>query len=314
MSSVTEPFVSRTFQSPDGLRLHYRDYAGPADAPFTVICLPGLTRNARDFEQLAPHLATRYRVWCLEFRGRGESEYASDPMTYVPPTYVRDLAALFKATGLGQAALIGTSLGGLVSTIFAALMPAKVLGVVLNDIGPELDPTGLARIASYVGKTRPVASWEDAADVVEMLDRVVYPEYTRADWLRMGRRRFVKNPDGTFRPNYDLDISKPFTAKTPDLWPFFRRLRVMPSLVIRGAHSDLLALATVVRMKAEIPSLRTVEVPNRGHAPNLDEPEALAAIDRLLADLPSRIGRAAKVGRTLGALKFLAKMKWDRVI
>src|SRR5262249_38785001 len=156
---------------------HYREYAGPADAPFTVICIPGLTRNARDFEALAPHLAERYRVLCVELRGRGLSQYAPDPMTYVPLTYVRDVAALLDHAGLAHAALIGTSLGGMVSMLLTAMMPARVLGVVLNDVGTEVDPRGLARIASYVGKTPPVVTWDDAAKAIQYLDGAIYPDY-----------------------------------------------------------------------------------------------------------------------------------------
>ena len=162
------PFTSRFYTSPDGLKLHYRDYPGPSNAPFAVLCIPGLTRNARDFEELAPHLAAKYRVLCVELRGRGLSEYAKDPMTYVPPVYVRDVAALIKAASLSQVALIGTSLGGIISMVLAGVMPAKLLGVVLNDIGPEIDPAGLARIAGYLGKTKPVTTWDEAAAAVQI--------------------------------------------------------------------------------------------------------------------------------------------------
>jgi pimeloyl-ACP methyl ester carboxylesterase len=308
--SADQTFVSRFYLSDDGLKLHYREYAGPPSAPMTVLCIPGLTRNARDFEELAPHLAARYRVWCLELRGRGDSAYAKDPMTYTPATYVRDVATLFKATGLGRAAFIGTSLGGLVSTLFTALMPAKVLGVILNDIGPDIDAKGLARIAGYLGKSRPITTWDEAADAIRDLDGVIYPDYTRDDWMRMARRRFVQNAEGAFRPNYDLDISKPFAgAATPDLWPFFERLRDIPAMVIRGATSDLLAAETVERMRARVPTLAAVEVPNRGHTPNLDEPMALSAIDDFLAKLPRRVGPLTAARRTVGALTFLARLK-----
>ena len=308
-------YVSRTYTSADGLKLHYRDYQGPADAPFTVICVPGLTRNARDFEALAPHLATKYRVWCLDLRGRGLSAYATDPMTYVPATYVRDVIALFQQTALKQAAFVGTSLGGIVSTLFAAVMPAKVLGVVVNDIGPELDPAGLARIGSLVGRSRPIATWDDAIAAIEDIDRTVFPDYGPADWDRVARRRFVENPDGTLRSDYDLNISKPFAKPglMPDLWPFFRRLEAIPALVIRGALSDLLSTTTVTRMTVALPRLAAVEVPNRGHAPYLDEPMALAAIDDFLAGLPHRVGALTAIRRTLGAWRFMIQLKLSGV-
>ncbi len=310
------PFTSRFYTSPDGLKLHYRDYSGPANAPLTVLCIPGLTRNARDFEALAPHLATRYRVLCAELRGRGLSEYAKDPSTYVPPVYARDIAALIKSTGLAQVALIGTSLGGIISMILAGVMPAKLLGVVLNDIGPEIDPAGLARIAGYLGKTKPITTWDEAAAAVQMLDGTIYPGYQQADWLKMARRRFVQNPDGSFRPDYDLNISKPFAGSTAavDLWPFFLSMKRIPVLAIRGGTSDLLNPAVFARMKQELPHLRQATVPPHGHAPYLDEPEALEAIDSFLATLPPRLGPLTVLSRTIGSFLFLARLKISGII
>ena len=151
-------FESRYYTSSDGLKLHYRDYPGPPSPRLNVLCIPSLTRNGRDFEDLASHLAQTYRVLCVELRGRGLSEYVKDPMTYVSEVYVRDMAALLASEGLSYVALIGTSLGGIVSMIMSAIIPAKILGVVINDIGPEINPVGLARIASYAGKTRPITT------------------------------------------------------------------------------------------------------------------------------------------------------------
>ena len=252
--------ASRFHDGHDGLRLHYRVFDGPVAAP-VVICLPGLTRNGRDFAALARHLAPRYRVLCPDFRGRGASAYAADPRGYVPNSYVRDLAALFDAEALDQAVLIGTSLGGLVATVFAALIPGRVAAVVLNDVGPEVDPVGLARIGGYVGQSRPIASWSDAADAVAAIDAATYPGFGAADWLRLARQRYVEEPDGTIRLDYDLAISRPFASgeTNPDLWPFFRRLRLMPTLVLRGGHSDILSRATVAGMKAAVPRLVAVE-------------------------------------------------------
>lgn len=310
------PFTSRFYSSPDGLKLHYRDYPGPPEAPFTVLCIPGLTRNARDFEDLAPHLARTYRVICAELRGRGLSEYAKDPATYVPPVYVRDMRALLDSAGLAQVALIGTSLGGIVSMIMAAAMPQRVLGVVLNDIGPEIDPAGLARIASYVGKSRPISTWEEAAAAVEMLDGTIFPGYSKTDWQRMARRRFVEDATGALRPDYDLNISKPFSGNAAEvnLWPFFGRLKKMPALAIRGGTSDLLSPQVFARMKREVPHLQQATVPPHGHAPHLDEPEALHAIDGFLASLPSHLGPFTILHRSIGAACFLAKLKISGVI
>lgn len=305
-------FTSHFYTSADGLKLHYREYPGPADAPFTVLCMPGLTRNARDFEDLAPHLALKYRVLCADLRGRGGSEYAKDPFTYVPPVYVRDIAALLKSAGLARVALVGTSLGGIISMIMASVMSTKVLGVVLNDIGPEINPAGLARIAGYLGKSKPIATWDEAAAAVQMLDGTIFPEYQTSDWLRMARRRFVQSPaDGSFRPDYDLDISKPFAgnAAAVDLWPFFLAMERIPVLAIRGGLSDFLSADVFARMKRELPHLHQVTVPNRGHAPYLDEPEAIAGIDSFLATLPTRLGAPTILARTLSSLIFLVKLK-----
>jgi len=309
-------FTSRFYTSRDGLKLHYREYAGPADPRLTVICIPGLTRNARDFEDLAPHLAQTYRVLCPELRGRGLSEYAKDPFTYTPPNYVRDIAALMDAEKLKQVALIGTSLGGIVSMVLAAIMPHRLLGVVLNDVGPEIDSAGVARIGSYLGKNKPAANWNEAAAAIKELDGKIYPEYEGDLWIKMAKRRYAETPDGTLRADYDFNIAKPFTtgAGNADLRPFFRSLRRLPALAIRGGTSDLLKPEAFNRMKHMVPTLQQAVVPNRGHAPYLDEPIALNAIDAFLAQLPTRIGPLTAVRRAAGSAFFLAKLKIQGVI
>lgn len=310
-------FVSRYYTSADGLKLHYRDYPGPKSPDLTVVCIPGLTRNARDFEDLAPHLAQRYRVLCAELRGRGLSDYASDPMSYVPPVYVRDIAELLKAADLKYTALIGTSLGGIISMILAATMPQKILGVVLNDIGPEIDPAGLARIASYVGKTKPIANWDEAVAAVRMIDGKIFPDYlTNEIWLKMARRRFIEQADGSLRPDYDLNISKPFSDSTEavNLWPFLDALKGIPALGIRGETSDLLSPEIFAQMKKTLPHMLQVTVPNHGHAPHLDEPEALGAIDTFLQALPTTLPMFEALRRKLSAAKLMFKLKRRGVI
>ena len=309
-------FTSRYYMSSDGLKLHYRDYPGPPNAPFTVICIPGLTRNARDFDELAPHLAATYRVLCVELRGRGLSEYAKDPATYVPPVYVRDVATLIKATGLAQVALIGTSLGGIVSMVLGGVFSAKLLGIVLNDIGPEVNQAGLTRIAGYLGKTKPINSWDDAAEAMKMLDAQIYPGYQQADWLKMARRRFIQGEDGAFRPDYDLNISKPFAGSTAavNLWPYFLAMGNIPVLAIRGETSDLLAPEVFARMKQGMPKLTQVTVPNHGHAPYLDEPEAVQGIDAFLAKLPAKLSPFTVAARAVKSLIFLIQLKIKGVI
>ena len=310
-SAPASTYTSRFYTSPDGLKLHYRDYAGPPGARLTVLCIPGLTRNARDFEDVAPHLAGRYRVLCVELRGRGLSDYAPDPMTYVPATYVRDIIALLDSASLMRVAIIGTSLGGIISMLLASVIPHRLLGVVINDIGPELDSAGLARIAGYVGRTRPISNWDEAAAAIEAIDGAVFPEYKGADWVRMARRRFVEQPEGGLRPDYDLNISKPFvsTARAGDLWPFFQSFRALPILALRGAQSDLLSPRVFDEMQAVVPNLRRVTVPNRGHAPYLDETEARAAIDTFLDSLPPAIGPLTALKRKAASVALLVRLK-----
>jgi pimeloyl-ACP methyl ester carboxylesterase len=223
---------------------------------------------------------------------------------------VHDTATLLNAAGVSQVAIVGTSLGGVVGTLMAAVMPAKVLGLVINDIGPEIAPAGLQRIAGYVGKGEPVKTWDEAAAAVQSIDGATFPEYGKDDWLKVARRRFVEAPDGTIRTDYDFNIARAFGSSiTRDMWPFFLRLRRLPSLTLRGANSDLLTSETLTRMGRLIPTMTCVEVPNRAHAPYLDEPVAVAAIDTFLARLPSRLGVMTRLRRSVSAAGFVMGLK-----
>jgi len=311
-------FLERSYQSHDGLKLYVRDYAGPRAAPFTVVCIPGLTRNSRDFEAFAPHLASKYHVLCVELRGRANSQYAPDPMTYQPPTYVRDLLSLFKAFGLSRVVLVGTSLGGIISTVLGAVVPTKILGIVMNDIGPEIDTTGLARIAAYVARGYTGSSWDEAVAAVKQLDGKLYPDYADADWLRMAKRRF-KEADGKIVQDYDLNIAKPFGnaaqagAAAVSLWPYFLRLTGIPVLALRGAISDVLSPETFAQMQSRLPHLQPVVVPNRGHTPYLDEPEALTAIDDFLGRIPARLTVKEWLLRAARQAEFLIRLKLGKL-
>ncbi len=305
-------FTSRTYKSFDGLDLHYRDYAGDHAGRPVVLCLPGLTRNARDFEDLAAHLAGRgYRVLCADLRGRGLSQYAKEPMTYVPPIYVQDVAALLDAAGVQAVALIGTSLGGIIAMIMAAVMPHRLVGAVLNDIGPELDPEGMARIGQFVGKSVPVATWDEAAAAIKRGEGAFYPDFGPEDWMRQAKRRFIQMDDGRLRADYDLDIAKPFAVNFApvNLWPFFAAFGAIPVLAVRGGISDLLSPAVFARMKEVKPDLEQATVPNRGHVPLLNEPESLPAIDRFLDRLPPKWGLFTRFRRWLAGMKFAAGLK-----
>ncbi len=275
--------------SRDGLRLHYRDYPGPAERP-PVICFPGLTRNARDYEALAERLAGEWRVLCVEFRGRGESGYAKDPMTYVPLTYFQDVEALLAELKIEKFVAVGTSLGGIVTMLLAAAERDKLAGVVLNDVGPELNPTGLARIRTYVGKAVWYPTWMHAARAVAEGNADVYPNYAIEDWLRMAKRLYRVNSSGRIVLDYDMKIAEPFRVPGnetgPDMWPTIDAMAGRPLLIVRGEHSDILSEAIAAKMVKRVKGAELVTIPGVGHAPTLDEPEAVAGIDRLLARIP----------------------------
>lgn len=278
--------ADRYWSSRDGLNLHYRDYPGREDRP-PVICLPGLTRNARDFEVLAARLAGEWRVLCPEMRGRGDSAYAKDSASYNPLQYVEDLAALLDEAGIARFVSIGTSLGGLMTMVLAMTMPGRLAGAVLNDVGPVLEPAGLARIKSYVGQGRSFPTWMHAARGLEETQGMAYPDYRIDDWLAMAKRVMVLSSNGRIVFDYDMKIAEPFATvdvdDQVDMWPGVDALAGRPVLLLRGELSDILGVETLQRMRQRLPEAEVVTVPRVGHAPTLDEPEATAAIDRLLS-------------------------------
>jgi pimeloyl-ACP methyl ester carboxylesterase len=273
------------YWSNDGLKLHYRDYAGEADRP-PIICIPGLTRNARDFEGVAARLAGPWRVICVELRGRGGSEAAKDPMTYIPPVYLQDMQALVAELKLERFVLFGTSLGGLITMLMAATGKDRIAGALLNDIGPELETRGLERIRSYVGRSQNWPTWLHAARFLAEAQGDRYPDWQLDDWLVYAKRLCRLNANGRIVFDYDMRIAEPF--KLPqgeagfDLWPAFRALDGIPSLVVHGELSDVLSAESVAKMIEAIPSMESATVPRVGHAPTLDEPAAQKAIDSLL--------------------------------
>jgi pimeloyl-ACP methyl ester carboxylesterase len=243
-------------------------------------------RNSRDFEDLAAHLAARYRVIVPDVRGRGLSARDPNFNNYQIPMYVDDLLLLCAGLGVERACLIGTSMGGLMAMVLAVMQPQRVAGIVLNDVGPEVDPHGLERIRGYAGKSTPVYSWEQAVAQVRSIYGGAWPGLSDERWERIARLSYRENTQGVPEPDADPLISEPLRdtkAGAPDLWPLWGVLARVPILAIRGAQSDILSGATLARMQREKPDLRVLEVANRGHAPLLDEPECLAAIDEFLA-------------------------------
>jgi pimeloyl-ACP methyl ester carboxylesterase len=283
-------FSERFFSSRDGLRIFYRDYAGD-ESKAPVLCLHGLTRNSRDFAALAEHVAPSRRVLVPDQRGRGRSQYDTHWMNYHPGTYIDDMWTLLEEQSIKRLVVIGTSLGGLMAMLMAATRPQMLVGVVLNDIGPEIDPAGVARIQAYAGRLPPVRTWDDAAAQMKLTFGLAFPEYDERKWHEFARLSFDESDGGAPRLAADPKIGDAIRSiptppnATQAMWLAFGQLRNVPALALRGAHSDLLSAATFERMRREVPSLVAVTVPNRGHAPQLDEPESLRAIGAFLAGL-----------------------------
>jgi pimeloyl-ACP methyl ester carboxylesterase len=276
----------RFWNSEDGLRLHYRDYAGPADQP-PILCLPGLTRNARDFEAVAARLAGTWRVIAIDFRGRGESEHDPQPANYKPKTYARDVLKLLDQLGIADAVFFGTSLGGLVTMLLAASDPERIAGALINDIGPVVEPVAIDRLRKYVGSGGRWKSWAEAGAAAASINRLAFPHYTAGDWEVFARRLCSERADGGIRPDYDMAIGEAFASNSGapnfDPWPLLDGLADKPVLIVRGELSDLFSTQTAARMVEMLPKAELVTIPGIGHAPMLDEPEAIAGIDRLLA-------------------------------
>jgi pimeloyl-ACP methyl ester carboxylesterase len=280
------PYENRYWWSNDGLRLHYRDYPGPADRP-PILCLPGLTRNARDYHDLALRLSPDWRVIAIDLRGRGDSGYAKDPMSYVPLTYVQDVEALLRELDVTRYIAFGTSLGGIVAMLLAGTARERLAGLVLNDVGPEISPEGLSRIRGYVGKSNTWPTWLHAARAVAEANESVYPDFQLEDWLAMAKRLYRLNSAGRIVLDYDMKIAEPFRVPGneagPDMWRALDGLKTVPTLLVRGATSDVLAASVAERMAGVLEQGELLTIPATGHAPTLDEPEAIAAVDRLLA-------------------------------
>ena len=276
------------FESHDGLRLFSRIYAtNDAGAP-VVLCLHGLTRNGRDFEELAPHLAKHYRVIVPDVRGRGFSQRDSDQSNYRMSVYLRDVEVLLDGLGAQNFAIVGTSMGGLMAMNLGVTCPERVTRIVLNDVGPELDPAGLERIRRSAGRSPVVATWAAAVLQLRELFGTTWPHLSEANWEALARRSYRINSDGMLAPDADPMIGavlRNSAGSARDMWPLWGALRHTPVLVLRGELSDLLSSQTLSRMQSEKPDLETAVIPRRGHTPLLDEPECLDRIDRFLAAL-----------------------------
>jgi pimeloyl-ACP methyl ester carboxylesterase len=279
------------YASFDDLRLHVRHYPVAESTARPVVCLPGLTRNGRDFHYLASYLSHHPQrprdVYCVDYRGRGGSDYDRDWRNYTPHVELTDTLDFMTLQDLHGAAIIGTSRGGIIAIMMAALRPTAMGVVVLNDIGPVIETTGLARIMGFVGRTKVPRSWEDAALLLREMNERAFPAIESWQWEEIARAVFNER-DGRPAQSYDRRLARALRAidlgrPAPDLWPQFIALGQFPALVIRGANSDLLSAETLDAMVERHPNLRTLTVPGQGHPPVLNEPETVEAIGSFLA-------------------------------
>jgi len=282
---MNAPTPRSTFLSaPDGLKLHARLHGLAAAPRLPVVCLPGLARTVEDFDTLARALAEQHgrRVIALDYRGRGLSDYDRDPANYSFQTELADVLAALAALDALPAIFIGTSRGGILTMLLAALRPTAIAGCVLNDIGPVIEPKGLMRIKGYVGKLPQPRTYEEGAEILRRLFDAQFPKLTPEDWLASARRAF-KPHNGALVPTYDVQLAKTlegvdFEKPFPPLWAQFDALANVPVMVIRGENSDLLSAATVEAMRARHPALESLDIPDQGHAPLLAETDTIARI------------------------------------
>lgn len=279
-------FTEHFYPTKDGLSLYYRSYGTGSDV---LVCLPGLTRNSKDFHEIATHLASRYHVLCPDLRGRGRSDRDPDWRNYHPATYISDTWRLLDLLDIDSFGLIGTSLGGLLSMIMASEQPQRVRSVVLNDVGPEADPSGYARILASFDEETGVNNWQEAARRCMQSYQSALPDMPAEFWQAFVYKNYREGPAGYPEPDFDPNIIEAIrqgdqsriAGVRVDPWAAFAAM-TMPGLVLRGALSDILSADIVERMRTVKPDLKSAVIPNRGHAPLLFEPDSLAAIDRFL--------------------------------
>ena len=282
------------YESADGLHLYAASY-GPSDAALSVLCMHGLTRNHKDFEPLInalqPQGCDRMRFVAVDVRGRGRSQAAKSEADYAVPVYAKDMLTLLDTLGLQKVALIGTSMGGLMSMALSKAAPSRLLGVVMNDVGPKLEQAGLDRIAGYANSVEPEADWPTAAGKVEAVQSDIFPSYGPDQWMAFARRTYREMDDGRVILDYDPAITRTVGDVKPGLmtriamWRLYRSMFPRPLLLVRGQQSDILSEKTAMKMIKRHRDATLVTVPGVGHAPILDEPEAVSAIASFLKRL-----------------------------
>ena len=283
------PFTEHHHRLRDGLRLYHRDYGDPQSPKVPVLCLPGLTRNSRDYEDLAPHLAAQgRRVICSDYRGYGRSDRDPEWMHYQIEYDAADAIDLLDGLGIPAVHIVGTSRGGLIAMMLAESHPDRIAGAGINDVGPDVVHGGASKIGKFFDQPHDFPDWASATAAYEKWSGPAAPDLTPAGWARRARQTFVETPEGRVAYDFDPALGKAYRARsnTPIGWEKFRALAGKPVLVIRGQFSGLLTRASFERMPEELPGVQRVTVPKRGHVPLLDEPEALAAIDAFFTDAP----------------------------
>jgi pimeloyl-ACP methyl ester carboxylesterase len=297
--SIAARGTSKFVSAPDGLMLHVREYGPRNTQLLAVVCLPGLSRTAADFEVLANALSSDTnaprRVLALDYRGRGLSEYDRDPANYTVSVELADLLAVLTARDVGPAVFIGTSRGGILAMLLAGARPTAIAGVVLNDIGPVVETNGLMRIKGYVGKMPQPRTFEEGADILRRLFDAQFPKLTDALWLVAATRTWREDKQGLI-PTHDVKLTQALATvdpgrPSPALWGPFDGLLRVPVMVIHGANSDTLSPETVAAMQARRRSLDVIEVPDQGHTPLLIEPDIIDRIAHFIA-------RCEKIGQS----------------
>jgi pimeloyl-ACP methyl ester carboxylesterase len=286
---VAAPATSLFVTAQDGLRLHVRDYGARLARALPIVCLPGLARTSADFESLALALSSagQRRVFALDYRGRGKSDYDRNPENYSLHVELADLLAVLTALGIGRAAFVGTSRGGLLTMLLAVARPTAIAGCVLNDIGPVIELEGLMRIKGYVGKLPQPASFREAADQLRQRFGSHFPKWDDADWLAFAQRTFKEDCAGIV-PDYDPALATILAGVIPErplppLWTEFDALAHIPVMVVRGTNSDILSAATVRAMRERRRSLEVVDVADEGHAPRLSDAATAGRIAAFVA-------------------------------
>jgi pimeloyl-ACP methyl ester carboxylesterase len=279
--------IEHKISGQDGIKTYVADFAaqGSETGP-PVLCLHGLTRNHKDFLGLVePIRALGRRVLALDVRGRGRSDWDPNPGNYNPLIYVQDVLGILHTLEVKRAVFLGTSMGGIITMLVAAFAPQTIAGAILNDIGPEFDPAGLKRIQGYVGKIGKAKTWDEAATMIRSVGEAAFPGRDDAFWMDFARKTCVETKDGIvfdYDPAIAQVVAAPSDQALPTLWDQFACLKPIPTALIRGALSDLLSPTIVERMQAVKPDLIYAQVPQVGHAPSLEEPEAWSAIGAVI--------------------------------